>query len=206
MLALLIPVLFIMAGRLSTGAALKLLPRVVFGIIIVSLAIVLFFKEAVTVFWERTSSNTDVEARIIDTITTPFVFAGYSFAWGFGIGSTHQATAFIVTDRPPLSWLPTTDFEEEPERIMLELGVIGFLLFYGMKLAFLLNSWKLTRQLKDGDLRVLAVVIFFLQIGFLTSPTVFNVTASFYFWFFSGFLLLLPQFDEKINVIPSVSR
>jgi hypothetical protein len=196
MLVLLIPVIFWMGGRLSSGGALRLLPRVAFGMIIVTFALSFFFRDAVTAFWQRTSSNSDVEGRIIDTVTTPFVFAGYAYAWGSGIGSTHQATAFLVKDRPPYSWLPTDDFEEEPERIMLELGVIGFLLFYGLKSAFLLAAWRLTRQLKDLDLKLIAMVVFLVQLSFFVSPTVFNVTASFYYWFLSGLLILLPKLDR----------
>lgn len=200
MLVLLIPVILGVAGRLSTGGALRLLPRVAFGMIIVTFVFSLFFKDAVTAFWERTSTNEDVEGRIIGMVTTPFVYAGYAYAWGNGIGGTHQATAFLVNDRPPYSWLPTADFEEEPERIMLEIGVIGFLLFYGLKSAFLLFSWRAARQLNDSDLKLIAMVVFLAQLSFFISPTVFNVTASFYFWFISGLLLLLPRLEVDLRV------
>lgn len=206
MLALLIPVVFLVTMRFPTTVSLRLFPRVAIGITFVAFALFLFFEEAITAFWERSSMSTDVEDRIVDTITTPFVFAGYSLAWGSGIGSTHQATKFLVMDQPQYSWLPTDDFEEEPERIMLELGVVGFILFYGMKLAILVNSWRLTRQLKDDELKFLAMVVFLLHLSFLTSFTVFNVTASFYSWFLSGFLPLLPKLDESTDLRAGVPR
>jgi len=196
-LLLLMPVFLLMAGdRVSARA--RLFARVAVGLVVLSVLAFSFFGEAVGAFWDRTVTNREeAEHRIIDPMFEPFLFAPLARLVGSGIGSTHQAARFLAGNTDPYSWLPTLDFENEPGRIMLELGTVGFALFYLVKIAFLTSFWRLRRELADEDLRLLAAVAFCMHLAFFFWHTVFNVTAALYLWSLSGFLFLLPRLDEE---------
>lgn len=196
-MALVVPFGLVLVRRLFAAPLLVYVPRLGWRAVAVLLAVWLLFGSAVSAFVERARSSGDVGYRIFDTLTTPFLFAEYAGLGGYGAASTHQATRILVQDIPEYSWLPTTDFEEEPERVMLELGVIGFALFYLLKVALTWSAWRTAHRLRDPDLRVIAVSVCLIQIGLLLSPVVFNVTAAFYYWFFAGFALLLPRLDRR---------
>jgi hypothetical protein len=150
-----------------------------------------FFPEAPEAFWQRTSATDDVEERVLLVVSEPLSFLGMSLPWGAGIGSTHQAARFLMRD-DSYDWVPTQEFEDEPGRIMLELGPVGFALFYGLKVLFLWQCWRLLRRLHDTEFRVLAAFAFCVQAGFVLLNTVFNVTAAMCLWSASSLLLLLP--------------
>jgi hypothetical protein len=185
LLVALVLVFLLLLGRvalaLRTLAALAILVPTVFRV----------FPEAPGAFWERTSATDDVEERISLVLSEPFVFVGMSMPWGSGIGSTHQAARFL-TGEDSYAWVPTQEFEDEPGRIMLELGPVGFLLFYGLKLAFLWHGWRLLQRLANTDLRALAALAICAQLGFMVMNTVFNVTAAMCLWSLASLALMLP--------------
>jgi hypothetical protein len=166
------------------------------GVVVVALAVLVpwLAPDAVGAFWQRTTAVDDEQERLTTLITQPLLFLGPSLPWGFGVGSTHQAARFL-TDVEPYSWLPTDDFEDEPGRVMLELGPLGFLLYYGIRVLLLVDTLGLVRRLADSDLRVLAASSLLVQACFLAMPIVFNATAGFFVWSLSGLLLLLPRLD-----------
>lgn len=189
------PVFIFMVSERSVSrmaAALRL--TAVLGF--VAIASTILFGEAVRAFVFRVQTSGDLGGRIYQNLTRQFRNPDYRSAWGFGIGSTHQAARFLVGSDDYTTWLPTADFENEPERVMIEMGPLGFALFYFVKVALLLHCGRLPRQLRDRDLRVLSVVAFIVQPSLFFWPTVFNVTAALYFWAVSGFLLLLPKLDR----------
>lgn len=195
-LAFLLPIFPLVTGR-SLTHFMGLVLRAGVGLSVIFVVILNAFPAAFSAFSSRTESTTDTPDRLYNMFVQPFVYAAPSAPWGAGIGSTHQAARFLAPDVPAYSWLFTQEFEDETGRIMIELGPIGFLFFYGMKIALLHSCWSLRRSLKDTDLRVLAMVSLLMQASFFVAPTVFNVTASLYFWCLTGFILLLPRLDSE---------
>lgn len=205
-LLVLVPVFLSMAGdRVSARA--RLFARAAVGLVVLSIVAISFFGDALGAFWERTVTNRDeAEHRVIDPVTEPFLFLPMAGLIGSGIGSTHQAARFVAGGAEPFSWLPTLDFENEPGRIMLELGAVGFLLYYVQKMALLAALWRLRSTLADEDLRLLAAAAFCMHLAFFLWPTVFNVTAALYLWSLSGLLFLLPRLDEEDEVSETEPR
>ncbi len=199
--AALVPIFFFTVLRSRPRTPRALWPAIVLSLLIV-FTILLLFSPAITQFWQRTMGAWDnAFARVVRTFATPVAYARYSFPWGYGIGSTHQATFFLASGQPQYAWLPTMEMEEEPGRVMLELGLVGFLLFYAMRLALLFGFWRLARTLSTSDGKVLAMAVFLFHAAHFylpfMPPIVFNVTASLYYWFFSGMLFLLPQLERR---------
>lgn len=150
------------------------------------------FKEAYSAFRERVENTDDIPRRLVDTFT-PFKFAREAGLLGYGVGTTYQGTLRFNIDWGTMP----RDFEEEPERIVLELGVIGYFVVYLFRLYLLLAFWNLYRKLRDRDLKLLALIILLFEVQFLQlTPLVFNLTTGFFYWFFSGFLFLLPRLDR----------
>ena len=61
---------------------------------------------------------------------SPYLLLPEAGLLGFGIGATHQTAAALAPNLPPYSWLRGLIVEVETGRIMLELGALGFLLVY----------------------------------------------------------------------------
>lgn len=155
---------------------------------------------AIDSFEARASNSEDILPRIISMFTEPFIFAQHALFDGYGAGATFQANEAIRSifklsagDRIPVY------FENETGRIALELGIIGFFIWYGFKIVLLMAMWKVYQQIKRPFLKQLAVCIFLFQAVTFTGQLVFNHTANLYHWFFNGFIFLLPQL-ERIEI------
>src|SRR5205807_3831597 len=84
--------------------------------------------------------------------------------------------------------------EGEWERIILEVGPIGFLLVLLARLLVIARAWQAWRARPEGDSRaLLAVALTFLLVSF-PGHIVFNHTAAIFYWFMAG-----------VALVPSVS-
>lgn len=150
-------------------------------------------QEALKAIMFRTEKQTDLAPRIIDTIT-PLKFFNDAGFIGWGIGSTYQGSSYFVKDWGTMN----RDFEEEPERILLELGLIGYFLVYFGRLLLAFRFWRLFNKLRSVDMKLLALIIFLFQLQFLQLMSLtFNFTNAVFYWFFIGFMFLLPELDRK---------
>ncbi len=196
------------ATRLGLPFIVKLSLRILFLVMVVifSLKFSPFsakLSTAYQVFAFRVESYEDeMKERLIDTVT-PLKFFKDAGLFGWGIGSTYQGAGKLVTDWGTMN----RDFEEEPERILMELGLIGYFLVYFLRLLFVLEFWKLFKRLRNADLRLLALVSLFFQVQFLQlNSLVFNHTSGIFYWFFIGFLFLLPRLDMNGAPIGSATN
>jgi hypothetical protein len=150
-------------------------------------------KESFEAFMERVYGSTDVTQRLIDNFT-PFKYLDKAGFLGYGIGTTYQGA-----ERFEVKWgdMPR-EFEEEPERILLELGLVGYLLVYLLRLVILIYFWELFKKLTHVDLKLMALCSLLFQLQFLHfNSLVFNLTSGIFYWFFVGFLFLLPKLDRR---------
>jgi len=89
--------------------------------------------------------------------------------------------------------------EGEMGRIVLELGPIGFIFWYGLRLSILILLIHTFLKLKRPFLRQLALTAFLIQVIQINSFLVFLNTYAVYYWFFSGLIFLLPQLEQTEN-------
>jgi hypothetical protein len=189
----------ILSGYISTAHLKPMLLRFALaGLLVVAvLALTPAGQKVVDNMMSRIEENAeDVAPRIVE-IYTPFRFLSNAGPFGFGIGSTCQGTEYWVP-RSEMWGSMSRDFENEPERILLELGLVGFILTFGLRLLIIKYLWDLSRRLKDNELRLLALAALLFHVQFLhTSQLTFNMTAALYYWFTVGFLFLLPKLDSS---------
>jgi len=88
---------------------------------------------------------------------------GYSFGinppFGYGIGATQNSVPALMNrlDLTPTGEKIPIDVESEPGRVMLELGVVGFILFSFLRIAILLVTLRASFMIKDSELKGLAM-------------------------------------------------
>ena len=187
-------------GLTRPSSAVRLLKKLILPTIIVAIAGFIWFSPAIEAFWLRTTSNKDVSGRILMSFTEPIDFIKYKELDGFGTGATHQAapTIRLILNLPPGEVIPTY-FEPEMGRIALELGPLGFLFWYGLRVSILIMLIRTFLSLKTPFLRELALVAFLLQLIQINGFLVFHHTYAVYYWFLSSFIFLLPRLEQIEN-------
>jgi hypothetical protein len=171
---------------------------VVVGVFAV-LAAVLLFNRAATAIRDRTLEGVDEGwGRIPSYYTEPWQFAPHAGYFGFGAGLTLGPTMGLQnalrlpgpTDSPPPA-------EVESTRIMLELGLPGFLAWHAFRLLLLWHLYRTWQSLQDTVLRQIALCALIASFFYLSTGTVVNHLAGLYAGFLGGFVALLPRLDGR---------
>lgn len=167
-------------------------------IIVAFVSASIVFADQINTILDRILFSKDVALRIQLLFTEPFHNIGLKGWDGFGSGATHQATGVLrsVLGLPGGEPIPV-GYESEMGRILLEIGPIGFLLWYGLKLAILIALFQLIWKLKRPFLKNLALAAFLIHLIWFPNQHVFHITFSVYYGFLSGFLYLLPQIEAS---------
>ena len=153
--------------------------------------------DAIQAFLGRARGATDMGARMASPLTSPYLLLPDVGLVGFGIGATHQSAWTLAPGVPPYSWLRGMAVEAETGRILLELGPVGFLLIYFIRIYLMVLAFRRVRTLRTRFHRSLAVAAFLFLLAQLPSGVVFDVTAGVYYWFFAGLLTTAMRFDRQ---------
>jgi hypothetical protein len=173
----------------------RLLP---FATVTISIMLITF-RRVVEAFWSRLSSNDDLGARILSGFVGPFDLISITGLDGFGVGATHAGTGSIrAVLGLPQAYLPV-EIEPEMGRIAMELGPIGFLFWYGMRVMIIVALWSTFLRLKRPFLRDLALSGTLIQIVLFINQMVFHNTFGYYYWFYTSFIFMLPWLEKVEN-------
>jgi O-antigen ligase len=182
------------AREVRKALTMLLLTGVVCGV-----ASVYWFNDALDAFWQRVTTSDSASERMTSSFVEPLLFLSDPEVLGYGAGATHPGGAglrarFGLTEpsvAPP-------EAENETVRVMLELGVFGFLVWYALKLYLILALWRTRVRTRNPFLKNLALAAFLVHSILFTGATVLNHTAHVYFWFMAGFIFLLPRLDSIV--------
>lgn len=143
-------------------------------------------------------SQGDLPWRIAQIVNQPIEFSAYNDLDGFGIGTTHQATSVLRRRfNLPAGQPINVYFESEPGRIMLELGPIGFVLWYSLRLLLLMELYRTFRKLEVPLYKKLALSAFLFHAIQIYGLLVFSPVASFFYWVTASFITVLPQLEAS---------
>lgn len=128
-------ILIAMVLRLTTIAALA-------GVVVTAaalLAISLVFQDDVwAASMQRAFGDAGDEARTLTAFTNAFSHFDVAGFTGFGTGAANLGAPALVSNLRPFSWLPVgNQFEEESGRIVLELGIVGWIFSSAFRTALL---------------------------------------------------------------------
>src|SRR6185295_3744809 len=117
---------------------------------------------------------------------------------GYGIGATHQMAAAIIKGPHPFYWLDGPNIEIESGRVMLELGPIGFLFVYLVRLIMVVYSLQQVFRLRTLFHRSVAVGCLLFFIAQLAGSVIFEVTSGLFYWFFAGLIATVVALDRQM--------
>lgn len=159
---------------------------------IVGVALVAYGMPATTALEERITESDDTERRIEERLFEPFDLIAEAGLFGYGVGSTYQAASVLVGGASG-DWGPPGYYEEAPERLMIELGVIGFILQYSLYAALCFYIYRVARILGEPRRLFLAIGALSFILVHLTEQVAFNVTAAAFFWGFVGVAVAIGE-------------
>jgi hypothetical protein len=196
MLALLLPPYWWLAVIRERGG------RVAFGRLVLAMALVAGFlvfagEDALGAFYGRALGVSDVPGRISSPLLSPYLLLPDAGLLGFGTGATHQTAAALAPNVVPYSWLHGLLVEVESGRVMLELGALGFLLIYFLRLYLAGFALRQVFALRTRFHRAIATATFLVSLTALPGAVVFDVTGDVYYWFFAGLLMLAVRLDRE---------
>ena len=156
------------------------------------------FPTAVEAFMGRANGEADsVTERVGTGFIEPLLGAQDSGFGGYGAGST-QVACYALRDQlhlgPPVSTPPAA--EGEMLRVMLELGIFGFIAWYALRIYFLWVLWQASRTVRHPGLRLLALAAFLFHALTFNGQLVTNTAVGVFYWFLAGFAFLLPRLDQ----------
>ncbi len=161
------------------------------------------FPEAFGAFYERAFGgeeriNEGLE-RMYEPFTIPVEEAYYAGASGYGIGTTQNSVpAVMAMFNPGYSGnLIPLPYEGEQGRVMLELGVIGFIIYTLFRLVLILTVVQICFSIRDPESKILAFGILCALIApLLFGGSIVSHTQNVYQWFLVGALLALANAER----------
>lgn len=171
--------------------------RLVLGSTLVLALVGWLGQDAIAAFYGRALGVGDVPSRVTTPFQAPLLLLPEAGLIGLGIGSTHQTAAAVTPGIPPYAWLRGLMIEAETGRVMLELGAIGFTIFYLIRIGLILFAFTQIFRLRTRFHRALAVGSFLYLLGTLPGSIVFDLTSGIYYWTFVGLLFLAMRLDQE---------
>ena len=181
--------------------------RIIPATIVTAIAAFFGLRPAIDAFMHRVNYNNDLSGRFTSSFTEPLRFIQYKGFDGFGTGATHPGAATLrnVFGLPSGEVIPT-GFEAEMGRVALDLGPLGFILWYGLRASIAIALWLVFWRLKKTFLSDLALVACLVQAVWFNGFLVYHHTFAVYYWFFSSFIFLLPRLEQIENFYKQPQR
>ncbi|MCS7312726.1 MAG: hypothetical protein NZ742_07425 [Acidobacteria bacterium] len=178
-------ILVLLIFRLQGQRGLRSVVLMCVGLPIITLMTERVFPEAYQGFLERTWHTQDTPGRIAGIVTGPLWALNEAGLFGYGVGSTHQALAFLAPDASPVP-----PAEGELERIVLELGPLGLMLVLWARFLVTLRLWRAVWASRGTPLQPYVVIAFLYSLMSWPGPLMFNHTAHLFYWFMAGTALI----------------
>lgn len=194
--ALLFPIYWWLALARERGSG-STFGRLLVGSCMLALFLLWAGQDAVGAFLGRARASSDVGARLASPVTSPYHLLPEAGLVGFGIGATHQSARALTPGLPPYSWVRGLAVEAETGRVMLELGPLGFILVYFVRVYLVVFAFRQALILRTRFHRTVAVASFLFLFAQLPAGVVFDVTAGVYHWFFAGLVTTVMWLDRK---------
>ncbi|MCB1209726.1 MAG: hypothetical protein KDK97_10385 [Verrucomicrobiales bacterium] len=145
-------------------------------------------------------SGDNIKQRVFDmqyeAVTKALADGGLA---GYGMGTAHPATDAIrqrlrmpaIKDKAPV-------YDSEVGQVMVELGIVGFLSWYTLRLMLVFLAWSSYRRSPPGAIRALSLAGVLITTPYLLMSVVYNHTANFLVFGLGGFALI-PLLEPTIQ-------
>lgn len=204
-------VMMLLAALVARVIGTRMALRIVVSIAILGVISLQAQDAAWMALQERTvavAERTSDIGRSFTAFTNAFRFFDTAGFFGFGAGAANMGAPPLAKDVAPFSWFPPgTGFEEESGRIVLELGIFGWLFSQLMRIALFLWSAKLALSGSARTIRLAAVLALpVMALGMYVGNGVFSppIGAS-YYWFCVA-LLAMAHFEQRQALLQRAHR
>lgn len=200
-------IIVVAAGYLATATIYKLGPnqKKVFTTLIIGGAIsvtaaAIWSADALLMWKNRVKHSEDnIQSRVIDTAKVSFgiVFNEVGIM-GYGLGTTLPVSGQMrnrLQIPPPAKKPPAMD--HEMMQIMVELGLVSALAWYGLRIVLLMHSITLFKASAPSGLRAIYLGGIFIQVLHLYMSVVLNHTASILTWGWIG-ICFIPALQPAV--------
>lgn len=198
---LLISVLiFSVSAVTKVGKTKNAMLYLVAGLGVAVLGVSVAFEKAYQAFDTRRKTAGDSEAgRALHSFMAVTHAVGEVDLMGFGIGTSHPATlgirrAFgIPTPKKPCPY-----YDNETGQVMAELGWVGFLMWYGLRVIMLFHCWDAFRRTPPSFFRTLALGFLIYHLLMIMGQMVLNHTNNVFLCASWGFCLI-PRLQSLVR-------
>jgi len=198
-------ILFVLFISYQIGVRLLSRPAVI-GLVFFAIALFVaatFWDNALQALILRAQSASDKDTRVATMLFGFWRFITEVGALGYGSGSTHQAAPALVPGGF-YEWLSPIDirtFEDEPSRVLVELGLIGFVVILSLRLFLISYGLWVIRVARGTAAFPLAVFYTFslIALGTGSSSVIFNPTANLLFWYSASVLVYLHHEVREVR-------
>lgn len=144
-------------------------------------------------------------ARYYTAFTNAFKFFDISGWFGFGVGSASNAAPYLVSGIEPYAWLPAhiggIGFEEESGRLVVELGIVGWVISIFFRALICLATFIIiltgkTETIRGAAVFALPTVLLGLYLG---SGVFFPPVGTAFYWFCVSIVLVAWNENKRIN-------
>lgn len=151
-------------------------------------------SSAMTDFLARLLGVGDIESRLDDSFS-PFKYADLTGPLGYGIGTAQFPMSSYLTNR----WEMPGYWEEEGERIAIELGTLGYLLVMFLRWVTFFSCFQVYRGIKTLEFKILALIMTMYQLPFLINlqTNIFNYIDGIFYWMAIGLVYFARVLDQK---------
>lgn len=171
--------------------------RVCVMVPIIALAALNISPRAFEAFTERAidSGTDDTLTRVMSPIFETVDALSVAPIFGMGIGTTHPSSLTIMGAAVPW-WLQNLFTEGEMARVTVELGAIGLLLTYALRILIAALALRWAMSFRDPVYRALGIVLaVHLALGVMGSIML-NATAGLYYWGALGLVLAMRRLEQ----------
>lgn len=186
--------------------SLRRLRQAAVGALLAGVALTVFFPQAFDALYTRAFGGEvqleEGQGRIEEAFRPPLEEATYAGALGYGIGATHNATPVMMSklNLPFMGERIPIGYEVESGRIMLELGVIGYLLYLLLRISIIVTLLYASFSIRDTGAKCFAVAsVAALAFPLLMGGAVIQHTQNVYQWFLVGIPLAMLNAEKLSN-------
>lgn len=197
-------VLFALAWRAGGRPVRRVVSTACVALPLIGLLVTGLFPEARTAFVERVAETEDLTDRLAGMGSRPLWATSEAGVIGYGVGSTHQARALLMSGE--ISDMLPPPAEGEWERIILEIGPFGFALVLLTRILVAGQLWKTFSAFRGTELEPYLASALVFSLLSIPGNLVFNHTASIVYWFLAGFgLMAAGRSTRRVRLVAQVS-
>lgn len=139
-------------------------------------------------FQDRTKKADDTDSRVYGALLTPYITLSTVDFIGSGLGTTFLGTRELFKKD-----LRTFFDEVNQDRVGVEVGIIGYLLFLFIKMYFLIKTFFLIRRVNNYEIKLWLWYSLTVQLSSVWMIPIFNSLAATYYFVAIGIYYLMRK-------------